>query len=290
MAQISFDVAKQIEESRPQGFSQGQFQYFQLKNDQDEALVRFIYENTSDFEIFTVHEVEIASNNGTRRRKVSCLRNPQDSIDTCPFCAAGIPSKNSFFIKMIQYVANAQGQIEAIPVIWERSLSYATKLKGLIDEYGPLCDSVFKIKRYGVAGSRDTTYEIFYGNPKMYPEEVYVKDFSGFNDVKILGGIVQDRNYEDMQAYVTTGAFPSRQAASTTPQYTPQTPVSNVAQMPTYEPAVSSVPTMPDTQNMQFVPNTTSIPQTPQRQMPPSVPMTNSNPVGAPPQRTTRYY
>ena len=47
--------------------------FFTLKNDNDEAVVRFMCDSTDDFEILTVHDVQI----GQRYRKVNCIRDPR---------------------------------------------------------------------------------------------------------------------------------------------------------------------------------------------------------------------
>lgn len=298
MAQISFDVAKQLAETQNSGGNSVSF--FTLKNDGDEALVRILYDNTSEFEIFAVHEVEVPINGSKRRRKISCLRNPQDSIDMCPLCAAGNSTKNSFFIKMLQYTQNEQGQIQVTPVIWERSISYATKLKNLLDEYGPLSDCIFKIKRSGAAGSRDTTYEFFFGNPKMYPNEVFVKDTSGFDNYKILGTLVQDRTYDDIMTFVNAGNFPVPNSSSTSqvtaPAYTPKGDTSVPFEVgPSISENVSSVTTtpfgsaMPNIENSQYVPVQSNNPTAP-RQVANNIPTNTTSPTGAPPQRATRYY
>ena len=147
MAQVNFETAQQIEESRPRGGS-GSFEFFNLKNDGDQAVVRFMYTDLSDFDIFTVHNVTI---NG-KYRKVSCIRDPHDATEACPLCASGNSISNRFYIKMLEYRVNGQGQVEIHPVVWDRSMSYASKLKSMLEEYGPLEDCLFKVKRNGAAG------------------------------------------------------------------------------------------------------------------------------------------
>lgn len=302
MAQVSFDVASEMEASRPQG-QQGAFNFFTLRNDGDEAIVRFKYDNTSQFQIFTVHDVPIVTNGRETPRKVSCLRNPKDLIDMCPLCKSGKSSRNTFLIEMIQYVTDPNtNTVVANPVVWERSMTYANRLKSLIDEYGPLSDCVFKIKRCGAAGSRDTTYEIYYGNPKMYPDEIFVKDFSAFENVRFLGTVIMDKNYDEITQYLTTGSFPQTQQAQSsdatpgnyasnaatynepvqpsTPQYVPkEAPVAQPA--PQYVPNQQPQPTMAPPARQEYIPNN----QPPVRQYEPTTQTGN-----IPPQRATRYY
>ena len=76
MAQVTFDVANEMESARQQS-SGNSFDFFTLRNDGDEAIVRFRYQNTAQFKIFTVHDVELVNNGRKSRRKVNCLREPE---------------------------------------------------------------------------------------------------------------------------------------------------------------------------------------------------------------------
>lgn len=267
MAQVSFEAAKDLEVARSQ--EGGSFEFFTLRNDGDQAIVRFMYEDTSTFEIFTVHDANV----GGKRRKINCIRDPREPITTCPMCASGKTVSNRFFIKMIEYRTNEQNQIIPCPVVWERSLSYATKLKGMLDEYGPLSDCLFKIKRNGAAGSMDTSYEIFFCSPKVYPNEMYPKVDDAFKDVTFLNTLIIDKSREDLEVFINTGSFPSTSDNATSanvapPQYIPKTDVNVQVDDSNSTPPVATTPT--------YTP-----------------PATNMPPVGAPnatPGRPTRYY
>lgn len=281
MAQVNFETAQQIEEVRPRG-GLGSFEFFNLKNDGDQAVVRFMYKDLSDFDIFTVHNVTI---NG-KYRKVSCIRDPHDATEACPLCASGNSISNRFYIKMIEYRVNDQGQVEIHPVVWERSMSYASKLKSMLEEYGPLEDCLFKVKRNGAAGSMDTTYDIMFCSPKVYSDETYPKIEDAFKDTKFLGTIVLDKTYAEIETFLATGAFPattqpqaSAPANVAPPQYTPKVDVNvqyeaPITQQPYVTPAVPNIPQAPAAP--------TSVVQT---QMPPVGPQTT-----AAPSRPVRYY
>lgn len=305
MAQVTFDVANEMESARQQS-SGNSFDFFTLRNDGDEAIVRFRYQNTAQFKIFTVHDVELVNNGRKIRRKVNCLREPRDQIDMCPLCKAGVNSRNTFLIEMLQYITDPQTRAVTVkPVVWERSMSYANRLKSLIDEYGPLDDCIFKIKRCGAAGSMDTTYEIFYGNPKMYPDNVFVKDFSSFESVNFLGSVILSKNYDEMTTYLNTGAFPNNQTnnaqsavsayaaneatyapAPSNPQYVPKEQYQPVVAAPVTQTVIpqaapwESAPVNAPVRE-QYVPAAPSAPAP--RQYEPST-------QSAPPQRATRYY
>lgn len=295
MAKVSFETAQQYEESRPSGSSGGLFEFFNLKNDGDFAVVRFLYSDVSEFDIFTCHNVTI---NG-KYRKVSCIREPHDSTEACPLCASGNNISNRFFIKMLEYRMNASGQMEVHPVVWERSMSYASRLKSMLDEYGPLKDCLFKVKRNGAAGSMDTTYDILFCSPKVYSDASYPMIPNAFEGVNILGTLVLNKSYQDIETFLATGAFPqntnNQQTANVTPpQYTPK---ANVDIQVDTTPAV-----VPVTQQPYVVPQVPDIPQPPVGVTPPVVTNVPQQPVptgmGAPVtppaqpamQRPVRYY
>lgn len=238
--------------------------FFTLKNDNDEAVVRFMCDSTDDFEILTVHDVQI----GQRYRKVNCIRDPREPLDNCPLCKNGTRISNRFFIKLIQYnrVTDPNTGVQTIvpqAMIWERSTAYAKTLKSYLDNYGPLSDVICKIIRHGKAGDMQTTYEIVPNLSKtVFPDEVYVKDPSLFGTFEAFGTIVMDRTYEEMAHFVATGEFPAKPAAQTqsaapagvpadvtprtydappaAPQYTPAT---NVPPTGGYNPAPTAAPT-----------------------------------------------
>lgn len=208
MAQISFDAIPEEVNNGGSNFTNN-VEFFNLRNDGDEAVVRIMHDNTASFNIFTVHDnISV----GGKRRKVNCIRDPKAPTTDCPLCASGNGITNRIFINMLQYFADAQGQIIAKPVVWERSLVYATKLKTLIDEYGPLSECIFKIKRSGAAGSMETTYEIMYCNPKVYRDELYPITADAFKDYSALGTIILNKNFQDLSTFVATGSFPAAPA------------------------------------------------------------------------------
>ena len=143
MAKISFDDAQKIASTNQ--FSD--IKYFGLKNDGDEALVRIMHDSVEDFEILTVHEV---TNANGKKYKVNCLRDINDPLDMCPLCDSGSAQFRRIYVHLIQYTKDPlSGQVTAEPFYWEKPLGFATELKTLITEYGPLSNSLFKIKRNG---------------------------------------------------------------------------------------------------------------------------------------------
>lgn len=223
--------------------------FFTLKNDNDEAVVRFMCDSTDDFEILTVHDVQI----GQRYRKVNCIRDPREPLDNCPLCKNGTRISNRFFIKLIQYnrVTDPNTGVQSVvpqAMIWERSTAYAKTLKSYLDNYGPLSDIICKIIRHGKAGDMQTTYEIVPNLSKtVFPDEVYVKDPSIFGTFEAFGTIVMDRTYEEMAHFVATGEFPAKPTAqqnnapAAAPEVTPRTYDAPQA-APQYTPAAAPQP------------------------------------------------
>ena len=196
-------------EARQQQMNSPYVGFFTLKNDGDEAIVRIMHDSPEDFDILAVHQTTVDG----KFRNVSCLRSPSDPMDMCPFCAANKKFATRLYIHLIQYVRDENNQIVAQPKVWERSTAYAKQLAEYINEYGPLSDMIFKIKRSGAKGSMDTTYTIIPANAKLYPEDIYVKDAEALADYQALGHAVLDKNYEEMMVMLD-GAPTTQQAAT----------------------------------------------------------------------------
>ena len=154
MGQISYEQATEVMSSFNKDTPQVGF--LTLKNDGDEAIVRFMHDSTESFDILTVHPMRVDGKFG----KYSCIRDARDPLDKCPLCKNGTKLENRIYIHLIHYVKDENGNIVAVPKVWERSLAYAKELAGLINEYGPLSDCIFKIKRNGAVKSMDTTYQV----------------------------------------------------------------------------------------------------------------------------------
>ena len=189
--------------------------YFGI-NDGQEAVVRFVINSTDDFEIYTVHPITVGQSSYPNRR-VSCLRaNPKtDPISDCPLCARGEKVQQRMYIKMIQYV-NENGQIVPKAVVWDRpAYSYAPQLKSYLDNYGPLTNIVCKIVRHG--SGLDTKYDIIPNlNPQIFNEHLYPKDFSDFDKYNVLGTIVMNKSFDEINQFIQTGQFNQNNANVTT--------------------------------------------------------------------------
>ena len=200
MAQISYEDVKANDNEYSVGF-------FSIKNDGGEALVRILCDSLSDLDILTVHPVTIGQS-AFPNREVSCLRTPTEPLEKCPFCAAGEKVKQRVYIKMLQYDPQTH---QPTAVVWNRPAGqYVPKLKSYIENYGPLSQIMCKIIRHG--SGLDTTYDIIPNvNPQQYTLDAYKLDVSDFEDFKVLGRMVLDKNADEMNEYMRTGNFPQKQ-------------------------------------------------------------------------------
>lgn len=204
MAKISYEAFQKVQEEQDSGSGVG---FFSLKNDGDEAIVRIMHDSPEDYDILSVHPIKV----GDKYTKVECI---DDNVhaDSCPLCRAeGVKLQYRFFVHMIQYVKDEQGNIVSKPVVWDRSArEMSTKLNALIQEYGPLSDCVFKVRRNGKAGEKTTTYEIMFGNPNIYRSDLYPKDSVVFKGYSASGKQVMIKTADEMRHFLSNGTFPDK--------------------------------------------------------------------------------
>ena len=207
MAQISFEQLQTMGNNNNYDES-SQVGFFNLQNDGQEAVVRFICDSTKDFEILTVHDISL---NG-KIRQANCVRDARSDVSNCPLCATGHKLSNKVYIKLIQYNRDPSGAVTAKPMVWSRGANWATKLKGYLDNYGPLSDIICKIVRHGAKGSLQTEYEVIPNlNKQIYRDDIYVKDTSAFDNWQALGRIVFNKTFDELAEFVSTGKFPQTQ-------------------------------------------------------------------------------
>lgn len=195
--------------------------FFKMKNDKDEALIRFNVPSLDNLQFATVHQLGAAQ----KWMKVSCLNPVGSYYDTCPLCAAvsagakdiGKAAKKVYVQMMVSYKDAATGQFSAaIPVIWERPAGFSREIANLLNDYGDLTQRVFKVTRNGAAGNMQTTYSISYIPIYDKPESV-TADFSAFNNFNIAKHSFWEKTAGDINVFLNTGSFPENRA--------PQAPV-----------------------------------------------------------------
>lgn len=224
MAKISYEMfQKSMNNESNGGGSNSNVRFFSLKNDGDEAIVRILVDSQEDYELITTHTVK----QGDKWSKVECLNEaPRDN--KCPLCSAGVKMTTRLFVPMIQYTKDEKGAIVATCVMWDRSAyEMSPKLNAMLQEYGPLSDCVFKVRRNGAAGNLKTTYEILFANPNVYRPDLYPKNTEDFNGFSASGVMVSKKTAEEMTHFLNTGAFPAKansgEATASAPTYAPNT-------------------------------------------------------------------
>ncbi len=228
MAQFSYESYQQRQQNKQ--FEGGNIRFFNfLKNDGDVVLVRFPYTSPNEFELYDLHRVSVNGN----YRFVNCIREANQPTTACPLCAKGDVAKGRFIVKMLVYVQGQNG-IEVVPCVWDRPTGFA---KTLAERLNDCHNVVYKIKRIGAKGDKNTTYDIMPTmNPQIYNEQTYPSDFSAFANFKPNNFAFLDRNFEELTQFVNTGVMPERQKAQ--PQQTnegyQQTPNQHQAQQQNY--------------------------------------------------------
>ena len=223
MAQINFNdflaTQSQTQSTATEGKSKGSgVGFFNLKNDKDFAIVRFMHDDTDSFDIVAGHRMTV----NDKLRLVNCIRSAHEPVDNCPLCRAGKKLEYRLYIHLIEYVRNDEGKMVPVPRVWERSASYVNTLTNLMKEYGPLSDNIFKITRNGEKGSKSTTYDIMYGNPKVYTPELYPRRDNAFEGYKAVGNMVLDYDYAKLSELVGTSTTAVMEEATPKMAYQPQ--------------------------------------------------------------------
>lgn len=271
MAQISYGEFQRNSNGSNTGVG-----FFSLKNNNDEAVVRFMHDTPDSFDIAVVHSVNI----GGKFRNVNCIRDPKDPVEACPLCAKNVKIMTRIFVHLIEYVKSENGTIVPTPKVWERPAWFADDLYNKITEYGPLSQNLFKIKRNGAPNDKNTTYSINYCVPANYPEQYYPNIPNAFDGFSILNFHVLNKNAQEMNTFLETGSFPAKN--NQTPQGS--APVAALAYQRDYSQPVAPQPApIPTPAQPQFAPN--DIPMTGAK--PWEVPMSTTTPTA---ERPTRYY
>ena len=195
-----FDI-NNVEEVAPKGGWE-KINWVSLKNDKDEARVRFLAETVEDVEGFVFHDVEAISAKGVKyTKKVDCL-NDGNHPEDCPFCVhasatdgkAGISKRkaNLFLELLVEDKNTGEQSIQ----FWQRPSKYYSELSSTASRYKPLCGRQFDIVRNGAKGVAGTTYSLFPidSDVKVSLAELREK----YPKVEVIGNIIQTMTPEQM--------------------------------------------------------------------------------------------
>jgi len=174
------------------GGNGGNTSFFSIPDDGGIARVRFMYNGIEDVEGFACHEVEV----NDKKRYVNCLRDYGQPVDECPFCKAG-----RFQVAKV-YVPIYDLDTQTVK-IWERGKKFMGKLSSICSRYPNVVSHTFEIERHGKKGDTSTTYEIY----ETGSDDTKLEDLPEVP--KILGGLIFDKSYEEMENYIKTGEFSS---------------------------------------------------------------------------------
>lgn len=230
-----------------------------LSEDGDEAIVRFDYDTPSEFDLQTIHKIRL--NNGAYR-SVACLKEKEG--DFCPLCANGENKPvTKFYVKLLEYVKDEEGKIVPVAKVWERPSmftqsimgAYTTALElGAITPETKIRDLVFRIKRKGAHKDMKTTFEVSPLNKNIFKDEIYVKDFSAFENLDLAHHSYMKRSVSEINDFLTTGEFPMKESKPVEVE-TPVGPCP-VETTPKAEPVPSSpsTPSSPSMESTQTTP------------------------------------
>lgn len=185
MAKVSIDDARKAS-------TNGNF--FSLKNDKEEARVRFLYSTPKDVDIYSVHEIKL----GDRRRLVDCLKDPSDPNSHCPFCDAGIKKQQKVFLLLLDEKTD---EVK----LWERTfLGYERNILPILEHVSSeeIVGTVFTIMRNGKPGDMKTTYTLMVSAV----DETIMKDFPG--ELPATDSSILKKTAEEMEVFIETGNFP----------------------------------------------------------------------------------
>lgn len=169
--------------------------YFKLSNDGEIARVQLLGNDMNDFPGYAVHGVEVDG----RNRWVNCLREYQDPVDVCPFCAAKIKQQARLFIPLYN-VDDDEIQI------WERGKNFFPTLAGYCARNPEVVSIITEVERHGKPHDTNTTYQLY--STKDEPEKDRLEDFA--DDIpEIIGRYVLDKTADDMEYYLKHDKFPA---------------------------------------------------------------------------------
>jgi len=173
--------------------------YFQLKDDGDAALVRFLFDKEEDVDNFirSVHVLE----KDNRSTDVDCIRTPEDPIENCPFCQEKIRLQVRFYIPLWD-------EDKQKVLWWTRSRGFIEKVIKQIREVDTesIAGTPFKIIRSGKAGSFDTSYEFIQQAKKA--DDKFVEDFVNPKDLDPRDAGLIELDEKGMEYYLDEGKLP----------------------------------------------------------------------------------
>ena len=218
MAVFNFDqVENYVQDDKKE------FEFLKLQDDQWFAKVRFMYGEGETFQGYSVHNV---STDPKRPKYIPCLREPGQSLDVCPLCAANNTTVAQYYIPIyvisITKVINGIPQPEEVvnkPMLFQRGKTFQGAMASAIrqSQGTPLVNNVFNIVRSGRANDLKTSYMVeFVGRDnttlKQLPEKLNVLGSAILPEVTAQEMVAK---YLQPQAQQPAGIMPRTVSANT---------------------------------------------------------------------------
>lgn len=216
--------------SQPREYKVG---YFNKPKVGETRTVRFNYNSYEEIHMQTVHKVKKNPDDRYEQISIACL-----GYQECPLCGQvdkdgkHVKLVTKAYLELINYIRQPDGTMKAQAEAWEAPASVVDTLKAIYEEWGNLRDIVCKIT-CSKGSNGITEYGVQVGNQSAYPESIYVKDFSNFEDYDITKHLYYVKSAEDMKVYLETGKFP--------PYVKPETETTTTASVETAQ--SQSIPT-----------------------------------------------
>lgn len=170
--------------------------------------VRFNYDSYEEIHMQTVHKVKKNPDDRYAQMSIACL-----GYQECPFCEQTDENGKharpvtKAYLELINYVRQPDGTMKAQAEAWEAPASVVDTLQAIYEEWGSLRDIVCKVT-CSKGSNGFTEYGVQAGNQSAYPESIFVKDFSNFDDYDVTKHLYYVKSAEDIRVYLETGKFP----------------------------------------------------------------------------------
>jgi len=206
-----------------------------LGTDGSSVVVRFPYHSMDDLLFVPTHQVDWPGRRFGAR--VKC-----DEEHPCQLCEEGMATDIRVFVKFLVYTVNANNTVVLNNVVWDRPAAFADiDMKSLFDEYGDISTLLFKIKRSGTGtGTRYNIQPII--NKDVYPDTLYVADFSELNQVDPVFILTKSQQQYQEMLHPELAEARKNQAATQKPAETHSDAVSGAPVTPAYAPQTYTPP------------------------------------------------
>lgn len=138
--------------------------WFNLKNNNDSATIRLMYDSLDDVEedYFLVHQIK---ENNFNRNKECKRKEPGDPLEICPGCMSSDKDEKKAHVKVYYKVYN---ETEECNQVWERSYNYhKTVIVPFVNKMlktnpdKKVVGLMFEITRNGAKGDTNTKYTLY---------------------------------------------------------------------------------------------------------------------------------